>query len=489
MREISSPDSVQTTAAFPSLPDNQTGLVHPLPDEHFTLACPQPGRITVVKNSYYSCQQGEYRFDVYGSEVTTYFLNVAHPVLAWRGKRSVEQLTGASARPGTAQKTLLTVGETDPQAIPEACSRVDELTTLTNANSFANMAQLNDSLPARVDPQSLPSFFLRFNLTSSAAAIHHLRDASFVFGLMTSCCPSSMEVDVEVEDLGTRKTIISRTKTITQEDGDSPGRLLVEIPGSVQAMEIRLNFSKNVDPFVLNAMALALRYTEPADSADLNLEGVIPTYSRWAEAGQKRKVLSNKDGILVEAVSQPGVKPMKVKASDGGKDREVTASRLILSDLNLGSYQPRVVFDQTSRCYFFTQADPGQQTSFVLGPRDPELDSPDGDVDEVEVVNEGNGRISMNLNSLRFGRRSLVFAVSSTMTTVIISDTGDTGDTPRPPASPLCAVLLPCTDYQLDTEALIRADDTEAVKATDAWRTITGSAVDFTRPSCGQTCP
>ena len=472
------------------MPGNQTGPDVPVPDEQFTFACPRPGRITVVKNSYYSCYQGHYRFDVYGSDVTTFFLSIVHPLGPWRAKRSADSLTGGPAGPGTLRKTLLSVGMSDTRAIPETCSRLDKLTALTDANSFANMAQLNSSLPARVDPQSLPSFFLRFNLTSSAPALQRLPHATFVFGLMTSCCTSPIEVGVEVEDLGTQQTIIKRSQAVSQEDENSPGRLLVSIPATVQAMEVRLNFSKNVNPFVLNALALALHYADSPTGAELNVEDMVPTNGRWVQVGQKRKVLSQKDGFLVEAVTQPGVKPMKVKTSQDGKDKEISASRLILSDINLSSYQPRVVFDQTSRAYFFTQSDPDQQTSFVLGPRDPDLDSPDSDVDEVEVVNEGKGRVSMKLKSLKYGQRSLVFAVTSSMTTVIISDnSNDRQEEPtRASRSPVCAVLLPCSDYKLDTEALIRADNTEPVESSDAWRTITGNAIGFTRPTCGHTC-
>nr|KAG5703184.1 hypothetical protein BaRGS_027349 [Batillaria attramentaria] len=358
----------------------------------------KPGRITVVKNSYYACYEGEYRFDVYGSDVTTYFLNVAMP------------------RPHS------------------------------------------------------------FNMSGARNTISKLKQASFTFAMMTSCCQAkNTAVDVEVQDLQTGQIVIKRQNKISYKDSSSSGMLEVNIPSTVQAIQIKLNLADNTDAFVLNHMALGLDY--------LSSKGFNPTQeldditNRWVGKGNKRYVLHSQENVRVEGVSAPGAKKMRVKTN--GKD--TSASRLLISGMMSGAYKPRVIFDQTSRCYFYSEEDPDKQTSFVLGPRDPEDDSPHGDVDEVEISYPSDSHVMMDITSHKHGKRSLLFAVSSTMTTVMITKLSEP---PSPMTSrvPVCGVLLPCSDYQLDTEALIRADDTEGVKSTDAWRTITGNTVEMERP-------
>ncbi|KAK7491840.1 hypothetical protein BaRGS_00016859 [Batillaria attramentaria] len=460
-----------------------SGARPPIILERFSFGCPQPGRITVVKNSYYACYEGEYRFDVYGSDVTTYFLNVAmprphsYPSHSWRGRRSAGgDSKSHNSNDGKKHKVLLSVGNNNPDSVGSVCRNNEELIELNDVNSFANIQRLNESLPARLRPQDLPFFTLRFNMSGARNTISKLKQASFTFAMMTSCCQAkNTAVDVEVQDLQTGQIVIKRQNKISYKDSSSSGMLEVNIPSTVQAIQIKLNLADNTDAFVLNHMALGLDY--------LSSKGFNPTQeldditNRWVGKGNKRYVLHSQENVRVEGVSAPGAKKMRVKTN--GKD--TSASRLLISGMMSGAYKPRVIFDQTSRCYFYSEEDPDKQTSFVLGPRDPEDDSPHGDVDEVEISYPSDSHVMMDITSHKHGKRSLLFAVSSTMTTVMITKLSEP---PSPMTSrvPVCGVLLPCSDYQLDTEALIRADDTEGVKSTDAWRTITGNTVEMERP-------
>jgi hypothetical protein len=335
------------------------------------------------------------------------------------------------------------------------------------------------------------------------------RDAAYVFTCLTSCNTAPTVVNVEVTDLNSQQTVIKRTNVVEQDD-DEVGKTVVRVPSTVYMMEITLNFTASTAPFVLQGLTLALdlprqRENGGGTATTTSSPPARAYYDGWADGAEKRFVVMKDKGVVVEALTMPGQKTMKVTGTDSsGKARETNASRLIVSDFSsvLGIPQPRIVLEQTSRAFLFPLASPQHQSSFVLGPQplpnyDPESDADlQGDdldlgagLDELDISKGVDGVLNLNLTSYAHGSRSVGLAVTSTTTTFVITPTPTLSPLPGQgqgqgqAGQPLCAVLLPCAEYCLDAEALISADGTQPVRTGQAWRAMTGVTMNITRPS------
>ncbi|XP_025095792.1 uncharacterized protein LOC112564896 [Pomacea canaliculata] len=338
--------------------------------------------------------------------------------------------------------------------------------------TVSTLRQLDVVLPAIISAFSARSLKLRFNLKGFEARLKSRNAVSFVLTMRTSCSFGSSTVDMQVRDLDTDDVVVRKMGTILYDDPTLSSSLALVIPASVLTMEIQLNFSAASHSFILDALVFEVEYDESAVGQDkVPIADSAAAYNGWLGKKDKRYFLTRTKDVQLEGINRPGTKAMTVKARrKAGNGIEIRASRLIFSGVNVESYVPRVIFDQTSRIFFFPQRDPSSQASFILGPRDPyAVDDVDSDLDEVEVDDQGDGNFTMNLTSTKYGQRSLVIGITSTTTTVLMSKMEDRFRD-RLTSYIVCSFLLPCSEYGLSSQTFIRVDDSKEINAAGPWQ-------------------
>lgn len=204
----------------------------------------------------------------------------------------------------------------------------------------------------------------------------------------------------------------------------------------------------------------------------------------WLAPGLKRQVLYADNGVRVEVVNVPGAKSMKIKmsGSQNGNRKEISGSRILLYSAQEDAGSLRMVFDQTSRCYFFPELEANRQVSFSLGHRDLEAESPDSDIEEVELSSTGRGRLTLTLTRTRYVQRRVHLTFFDQLTSLFLDDVRDVNvQRYISYQTSLSAIMLPCSDNRLTTDVVVKADETDGVSVNDPWRTVTGKVVRVTR--------
>ncbi|PVD38210.1 hypothetical protein C0Q70_00821 [Pomacea canaliculata] len=430
------------------------------------------GKLSLRKNGYYACSDGEYRLDLFPqSQVTGLTINISRPAQGGDGCKSTTAPIRVP-RSERSRKVVLAVGNDNARY---SCRQVSDLTDLT-IDSFSSIDRLNATLPARVTPERLSSFSLRFSLPEETEA------ESVTFSMRVSCLGNSrkqLELDVTLQDVQNGNIIVKGPRIVDLED-ESEGRFTLTIPASLREAMVSVHFPDVKTTFVMNSLAVDFL---PAE-VNRGKTNAAVSNDHWLAPGLKRQVLYADNGVRVEVVNVPGAKSMKIKmsGSQNGNRKEISGSRILLYSSQEDAGSLRMVFDQTSRCYFFPELEANRQVSFSLGQRDLEVESPDSDIEEVELSSTGRGRLTLTLTRTRYVQRRVHLTFFDQLTSLFLDDVRDVNvQRYISYQTSLSAIMLPCSDNRLTTDIVVKADETDGVSVNDPWRTVTGKVVRVTR--------
>lgn len=430
------------------------------------------GKLALRKNDYYACSDGEYRLDLFPqSQVTGLTINISRPAQGGDGCKSTTAPIRVP-RSERSRKVILAVGNDKARY---SCRQVSDLTDLT-IDSFSSIDRLNATLPARVTPERLSSFSLRFSLPEETEA------ESVTFSMRVSCLGNSrkqLELDVTLQDVQSGNVIVKGPRIVNLED-ESEGRFTLTIPASLREAMVSVHFPDVKTTFVMNSLAVDFL---PAE-VNRGKTNAAVSNDHWLAPGLKRQVLYSDNGVRVEVVNVPGAKSMKIKmsGSQNGNRKEISGSRILLYSSQEDAGSLRMVFDQTSRCYFFPELEANRQVSFSLGQRDLEVESPDSDIEEVELSSTGRGRLTLSLTRTRYVQRRVHLTFFDQLTSLFLDDVRDVNvQRYISYQTSLSAIMLPCSDNRLTTDIVVKADETDGVSVNDPWRTVTGKVVRVTR--------